>query len=136
MALFVLDASLAASWCFRDEATSYTEAVLSAVSALTEATAPQLWAYEIRNTVLVGVRRNRITKADAVAFLKSLRDFPIRLAIPPSYDGVFELADRHGLTVYDAAYLDLAVREGLPLASLDGPLIRAAQASGIAVFQP
>lgn len=52
-------------------------------------------------------------------FLESIRGLPIRLADPVSYDGLFSLADRHGLTVYDAAYLDLAIREGLPLASLD-----------------
>jgi predicted nucleic acid-binding protein len=49
---------------------------------------------------------------------------------------VFILADRHGLTVYDAAYLDLALREGLPLASLDNALCKAAENSGVAMFQP
>jgi predicted nucleic acid-binding protein len=58
------------------------------------------------------------------------------LTDPASYDGVFSLADRHGLTVYDAAYLDLALREGLPLASLDHALCQAADNSGVAMFQP
>jgi len=58
------------------------------------------------------------------------------LADPVSYDVVFGLADRHGLTVYDAAYLDLALREGLPLASLDKALCKAAGNSGVALFQP
>ncbi len=136
MASLVIDSSLVAAWCFKEEATSYTEGVLTAVSELTEAIAPRLWAYEIRNTVLMGLRRKRITKTDAEEFLDSLKALPIRLTDPVSYDDVFRLADRHGLTVYDAAYLDLAVREGLPLASLDAALIRAAQASSIAVFQP
>jgi predicted nucleic acid-binding protein len=84
----------------------------------------------------MGLRRRRISKTDAEEFLDSIKSLPIRLTDPLSYDGVFQLANRHGLTVYDAAYLDLAVREGLPLASIDAALIRAAEQSGIAVFQP
>ena len=61
---------------------------------------------------------------------------PIHLRDPFSYDAVFQIADRHGLTVYDAAYLDLAVRERLPIASLDGALMRAAAQSGVETFQP
>ena len=136
MASFVIDSSRVAAWCFTDEATNYTADILDVVAALTEAAAPRLWAYEIRNTILMGVGRKRITKADANGFLESLRELPIRLSDPASYDHVFELADRYGLTVYDAAYLDLALRETLPLASLDTALIRAAQASGVAIFQP
>ena len=60
----------------------------------------------------------------------------IRLTDPASYDAVFDLAERSNLTVYDAAYLDLAIRESLPLASLDAALIRAATASEVVVFQP
>ena len=131
----VVDASLAASWCFPDERTDYTNAALLAVRA-SAALVPVLWAYEIRNSVLMGLRRRRITKAHAEGFLYSLQTLPIRLSDPVSYGDVFELADQHGLTVYDAAYLDLAMREALPIASLDAALTRAAQASGVAVFQP
>ncbi len=70
----------------------------------------------------MGLRRQRITHADALEFLESIKELPIRLANPVSYDGVFGLADRYGLTFYDAAYLDLAIRESLPLASLDDAL--------------
>ena len=86
--------------------------------------------------MLTGLRRKRITHADAQDFFESLKGLPIRLADPVSYDGVFSLADRHGLSVYDAAYLDLALREGLPLASLDNALCNAAGKSGVALFQP
>ncbi|MGA3024296.1 MAG: type II toxin-antitoxin system VapC family toxin [Bryobacteraceae bacterium] len=55
---------------------------------------------------------------------------------PVSYDDVLDLAERHSLTVYDAAYLDLALREGLPLASLDNALCKAALNSGVVLFQP
>ncbi len=132
----VIDASIVTAWCFKDETTDYTNGILQAISASREALAPRLWAYEVRNSVLTGVRRKRITKADAEDFLDSLKSLPIRLTDPLSYDAVFTLADRHNLTVYDAAYLDLALRESLPLASLDQELIRAASRSGVALFRP
>ena len=97
---------------------------------------PRLWAYELRNSVLMGLRRGRITKLHGEEFLNSLQSLPIRLTDPASYDAVFKLAQRHDLTVYDAAYLDLASREGLTLASLDSALIRAARQSGIGLFNP
>jgi predicted nucleic acid-binding protein len=136
MAALVIDSSLAAAWCFPDERTDYTNAILRAVSTPLEAVAPRLWAYEVRNSVLMGLRRKRITHADAQDFFESIKGLPIRLSDPVSYDGVFRLADRYGLTVYDAAYLDLALREGLPLASLDNALCRAAGNTGVALFQP
>jgi len=130
MAALVIDSSLAAAWCFPNERTDYTNAVLPVVSTPIEAAAPRLWAYEVRNSVLMGLRRKRISQSDAEYFFDSIKGLPIRLTDPLSNDGVFALADRHGLTVYDAAYLDLAVREGLPHASLDAALIRAAEQSG------
>ena len=136
MAALVVDSSLAAAWCFPDERIDYANAVLTAISAPLEAVAPRLWAYEVRNSVLVGLRRKRITHSHALDFLESIKGLPIRLADPASYDSVFTLADRHGLTVYDAAYLDLAIAEGLPLASLDNALCNAAVGSGVALFQP
>lgn len=135
MAALILDASLAASWCFPDERTEFTNAVLHAVGQ-SSAEAPRLWAYEIRNSVLIGLRRQRLTEADAQDFLASLEILNIHLTDPPSYDAVFALAERHSLTFYDAAYLDLAMRTQLPLASLDARLCRAASESGVTLFMP
>ncbi len=70
MADMVVDASVSATWCFRDEATDYTDRVLDAVAGLREAIVPRLWAYEIRNSVLNGLRRKRISQTDADEFLK------------------------------------------------------------------
>src|SRR5271165_6936091 len=98
MAALVIDCSVAAAWCFPDERTDYTNAVLQAISAPLESLAPRLWAYEVRNSVLVGLRRKRITHADALEFLESLKALPIRLVDTVSYDAVFGLANRHGLT--------------------------------------
>lgn len=135
MADLVIDASLASAWCFPDERTDYTNGVLQAVSSSLESFAPRLWAYEIRNSVLMGLRRGRITKTDAEGFLDSLDDLNIRLTDPVSYDAVFELAETNGLTVYDAAYLDLAIRESAQLASLDNDLRRAAVKAGISLYE-
>jgi len=136
MAGFILDSSLAAAWCFADEGTDYTNGVLNALSGSAEAIAPRLWAYEVRNCVLMGVRRKRIVPSEAKSFLEARGSLPIRLADPSSYNALFDLAQANGLTVYDAAYLDLALRERLPLASLDAALIRAARESGAGVFRP
>ena len=136
MPVLVIDASLAASWCFPDERTDYTNAVLKAISTPLEAIAPRLWAYEVRNAVLMGLRRKRITLADALEFLESITVLPIRLTDPVSYDDVFHLANHHALTIYDAAYLDMAIREGLPLASLDKALRKAALDSNVVLFHP
>ena len=135
MADLVVDASIASAWCFPDEQTEYTNKVLEAVSDSLSAFAPSLWAYEVRNSILMGLRRSRISEADATAFLDSLADLHIHLVQPVSYDAVFRLAQISGLTVYDAAYLDLAMREGSRLASLDDALRKAAAKVGVVLFE-
>ncbi len=136
MANLVIDASLASAWCFPDEQTSFTNGTLRAISSSVEAFAPRLWAYEIRNSLLMGVRRGRIDQAHAEEFLISLADLNIQLADPISYDAVFSLARSNFITVYDAAYLDLALREGAQLASLDVALCKAAVKAGLVLFHP
>jgi predicted nucleic acid-binding protein len=83
----------------------------------------------------MGMRRGRILEADAQEFLSSLKDLTIRLSDPVSYDDVFKLADRYSLTVYDAAYLDVAIRERSQLASLDAAMCKAAANAGIPLFE-
>jgi predicted nucleic acid-binding protein len=137
MAAVVIDASVASAWCFPDERTDYTQAVFQAVSSSTvEAVAPRLWAYEIRNSILMGLRRGRLSKLDSDHFLISLNELNMRLSEPASYNEVFSLAQEYGLTVYDAAYLYVAMQERSPLASLDGQLVRAAHQARIQLFQP
>lgn len=123
MAALVIDASIASAWCFPDERTDYTHAVFQAVSSSVEAVAPHLWAYEIRNSLLIGLRRGRISKPDSEDFLAALNELTLQLSGRSSYDELFKLADQHGLTVYDAAYLH-------------GQLIRAARQAGVRIFQP
>jgi predicted nucleic acid-binding protein len=137
MADFVLDASVAAAWCFQTEATKYTQALLEAIAGGgREAVAPTLFAYEIRNTVLTGLRRKRIERMDAEEFLISLRDLQLHLIEPAVFDSVIAVAIDYGLTFYDASYLNIALQYQLPLASLDAALTRAAERAGVAMFRP
>jgi len=102
--------------------------VFHAVSSeMVHAVAPQLWAYEIRNSLLMAVRRGRISKTDGEEFIRSLSAFDVQLSAPASYDVLFSLAHRYGLTVYDAAYLSVALEKGLPLATLGKQLVKAAR---------
>jgi predicted nucleic acid-binding protein len=135
LARLVIDASVAAAWCFPDEETDYTNGVLQTLSGSVEPIAPSLWAYEIRNTLLMGVKRQRITKDSGQKLLIFLNALNVALLHPASYDVVFGLAESNGLTIYDAAYLDLAIRENAPLASLDKALRNAAIQCGVALFE-
>jgi predicted nucleic acid-binding protein len=130
----VIDASLALSWCFPDEKTSYSEGVLSLLEADTEAVVPSLWLLEIVNTLVVAERRKRITYEQAQEFLNDLDGLEIVVEPTDSslaFNEIYTLARQHTLTAYDAAYLELAIRRGLPLASLDEALERAALASNV-----
>ncbi len=134
MAELVIDASLASAWCFPDERTDYSNGVLQTISSSMEAFAPRLWAYEVRNSVLMGLRRGRITKGDADDFLASLETSTFG-SPTPFRTNLFALAERTGLPVCDASYLDLAIREGSQLASLDDAMCRVAVREGIRVFE-
>ena len=130
---FVLDASTTAAWCFPDERTPQTQRLLADLAGPSAALVPRLWAYEIRSVLVKGLRRERIGHEDAQAFLDSLAALPIRL-LDPLYDSVFRTALQFDLGFYDAAYLDLAMREGLPLATLDRQLQKAASAANVALY--
>jgi predicted nucleic acid-binding protein len=134
-AIFVLDASASAGFFLDDEASVYSSGVLSALYRGDHAIAPQIWAYELRNIILMAFRRGRITKEHVSEARCGIAGLAVRLVDPPSYDDLLALAERHNLTVYDAAYLDLAMREHLPLATLDRALIRAAGETGVMIFR-
>ena len=139
MARLVPDASAALTWCFEDEAMPWTDALLSDLRAGGEAIVPAHWPAEVANALLTAVRRGRISREKANRFFVDLRAMPIRID-PQSdegvFDRVFKLADQYSLTIYDAGYLELAIREGLPLATLDNDLRKAARASGVPLVGP
>lgn len=96
-----------------------------------------LWRYEVVNVPIQSIRKNRITAAKARGFLDDLESFSINVDDGSSqvFGSVYELAARHRLTSYDAAYLELAVRRQLPLATLDDDLRKAAVASGVSLLE-
>ena len=127
---FVLDASVALAWCFGDESTPAAWALLDRLRAA-PGHVPALWPLEIGNILLGAEKRRRITPARAAEFLGILGELDIR--IDPDTPGrafrdVLPLARAQHLTTYDAAYLELAMRLGLPLATKDTALVRAAAA--------
>ena len=124
---FVIDASITACWAFDDE--DHPVAVLALERIRTdEARVPSLWWFEIRNTLIVNERRGRLTEADVAAFLRGVSRLGVTVDRAPDEATVLALARRHRLTVYDASYLELARREGIPLATLDTELAKAAGA--------
>lgn len=131
--VFVLNASVAACWAFDDEDHPVATQALERLRT-DPALAPSLWWFELRNTLMVNERRGRLTTADTTAFLRAVGRLPVTLDPAPGDAAVLALARTHRLTVYDAAYLELAQRESLPLATLDAALARVAQAEGVALI--
>lgn len=129
------DISAILAQAFDDEDAAYAEAVLEAIGA-DEAVVPTLFWFELRNALLMGERRKRLTPARTTAFLFDLALLPFSVDESPREASVLDLARQHTLTVYDAAYLELAQRKNLPLATLDDALIKAAKNSAIAIFKP
>jgi predicted nucleic acid-binding protein len=131
-----LDASLALAWFVTEETTAYTEGVLDLLLNGAQALAPAIWPFEVANALLVGERRRRFTVAQVTAVLERLAALPITVEPVQSdraFGAVLSVARQEQLTEYDAAYLELALREALPLATLDRELRRAAENSGIAL---
>jgi predicted nucleic acid-binding protein len=135
---FVLDGSIALAWFFEDEADAYAEAVQDSL-AEASALVPSLWALEVANGALVGERRKRTTQAKVTQFLSLLKSLPITTddeTAVRAWQETLQLARTHNLSVYDAAYLELAMRRGLPLATLDEDLEAAAAAVGVEKYKP
>jgi predicted nucleic acid-binding protein len=132
---FVLDGSVTMAWYFADESNDYAAAVLADLEA-GRALVPSLWPLEVANTVLVGERRKRSTEAQATAWLGILDTLSIeveRETTSHAWSSTLALARSQSLSAYDAAYLELAMRRGVPLATLDGKLRNAAQAVGVPI---
>lgn len=133
---FVLDTSIAAAWCFEDEADPATDALLERLRE-DGAIVPALWRWEVANVLTTAVRRGRITNAAAQARFALLERLPIAVedeAADRAWSQTFALAGVHNLTAYDAAYLELAARTGLPLATKDEDLRAAANTIGVSLF--
>lgn len=132
---FVLDASISAAWALTDESNPLATQILDGWSANPEepeiAWVPSLWWYELRNLLVISERRKRIAAAESTAFLRILNSFPIEVDEEPDEDAIFGFARRHQLSFYDAAYLEIAYRKKIPLATLDKALRSAAETAAV-----
>jgi len=132
----IIDSSIAVAWCFPDEKDDYSQAVLDALAS-EPAFVPDLWHLEVANALLVGERRKRSTQADTVTWLGFLSALPITVdeeTKTHAFADTTHLGRSHNLSAYDAAYLELAIRRGVPLATLDQELKDAARAVGVPLY--
>jgi len=136
---FVVDASVVLSWCFPDEDAAIAQHVAAMFKQGDTAAAPSFWPHEVLNALLVGEKRKRISKELVRSFLDDLATLPIVLDQFPAgvvFGRIQRLSREHGLTSYDAAYLDLALNSGLPLATLDENLARACKKARVRLVHP
>ena len=134
---FVLDTSVAVSWFFENDAGEYTAGVLESLTEW-EAIVPSVWPLEVANVLLVAERRKRCSEAEAARFIELLERLPIATdgdTARRALHGTYQLAREFALTAYDAAYLELAMRLGAPLATLDRQLADAAVKAGVPIFR-
>lgn len=132
---FVLDASVALAWCFPDESSDYAASIFHRFKE-EAATVPSIWPLEVANALVVGMRRRRLTAEQLAAVGRLLTELPIDLDPAPvtrTFDDVVSLAVNHGLSVYDASYLELAQRLKCPLATVDAKLATAAKTCAVAL---
>ena len=136
MSRFVLDASVVLTWCFPDENAVLAQRIARRFQEGDSAIVPSFWPHEVLNALLVGEKRKRISRDLVQTFLAEVAALPVELGQIPAgdvFDRVQFLGRENGLTAYDAAYLDLAQTSGLPLATLDGALIRACKKVDVAL---
>ncbi|MCC8398430.1 MAG: type II toxin-antitoxin system VapC family toxin [Rickettsia endosymbiont of Labidopullus appendiculatus] len=134
MVSFVLDSSIALSWFMPDEM-----AALDILDKLTKegAIVPTIWLFEIGNVLLCAERAGRLTAFQRHQAIYTLKELPIKIdqtSLDHIWFGTMELAENHGLTLYDASYLELAIRYGLPIATFDKLLKRVSQTIGISCY--
>lgn len=134
--MIVVDASIALGWSFKDEVTPLIDAVFRQVVE-DGAKAPAIWRLEVANSLRTALRKGRIDHDGRRILLNALLNLSIDVDPETSdhaWSSTLRLSDHHGLTVYDAAYLELAIRHGLPLATLDDQLRTAASEAGVAIL--
>jgi len=133
---FVVDNSVVMSWCFDDEKSQYADAVLDRLSKAT-AFVPSIWSLEVVNVLLVAERKKRLNEADSVRFITLLSQLPI-VVEHERPEGIMKdllaLARSSNISGYDASYLNLSMRKGFPLATLDTRLREAAKKTKVPIL--
>jgi len=133
---FVVDNSIVMSWCFKDESNPSADSVLDRL-AESSALVPSHWPLEVVNVLLVAERSKRLSQTDGERFLSLLTQLPIIIegeCPATTMKDLFSLGRAHKLSSYDACYLELAIRKGLPLATLDRGLRKAARSANVPLF--
>lgn len=134
--MFVLDASVALAWLLPDESTAAARTLLDR-SVGEGAVAPSIWPIELASALLTAQRRKRISPQNRRMLLERLAALPVACDAPPTFatlQTLADLANEHGISVYDACYLGLALDQGLSLATFDGALRAAASRAGVATL--
>ncbi len=134
---FVLDSSVALSWCFQDEKSVVTELLLDRIQAGEGLVVPLIWSAEVLNGLVVAARRKRISVEQGEQQTKFLNLLPMEIDVETNdriWTDTIKLANRHRLTIYDATYLELASRRKLPLATLDKDLQKAGKKMGLEIL--
>ena len=135
---FVVDNSVVMAWCFADEENDYADFVLGSLED-NVAIVPAIWPLEIGNVLVVAERRQRLSEADSVRFLSLVKNLPISVEQETPnrmMKEILAIARYHQLSTYDASYLDLAMRMGLPIATLDKALKNAANKVKVPIYKP
>ncbi len=133
MKKYVLDCSVVIAWIFRDEATAQTETLREQLVD-SVAIVPAIWHLEVTNTLVMSARRGRLQLTEIPSLIGLLESLPIEVDPQTSlqaFGQTFQLAQNHQLSAYDAAYLELALRQSLPLATLDNRLQEVAKRCGV-----
>ena len=133
---FVVDNSVVMSWCFKDETNQYADAILDCLSDAT-AFVPSIWPLEVVNLLLVAERKKRLSEADSVRFITLLSQLPIIVEHERPermMKDLLALGRSNNLSSYDASYLDLSMRKGIPIATLDTQLITASKKTSIPIL--
>lgn len=133
----VVDASVALAWCFPDESSQYADGVLASLDKKI-ILVPSLWGLELLNGIIVAERKKRLGSDEIHLFATLMRELSIEQdtrTVGEHLDNLLPLARTYGLTAYDSSYLELAIRRGAPLATLDSKLQRACKHAGITLFQ-
>ena len=132
---FILDCSVYMSWCLREETSGVSSRILNSLTKNT-IVVPSLWLYEVANTLAVSVRRKKLTTAEAQMLVNDIPLLSISFDAPmvENVSRVFQVANEYKLSAYDAAYVELALRLNIPIASLDKDIIRVSKKTGIPLF--
>ena len=132
----VLDCSVALAWVLPDEGSKYADRLLSKLGGKSLFWVPALWWYELANALTIAGRRKRISESDLLHSIEIYGELPIQTDYELSFDKVLRfnmIAQKYSLSAYDAAYLELAQRRGIGLATIDQNLVRAAKKTGIVI---